>query len=60
MGQGFIEVIVRRRHRGRPSRRRVVTVELGDGTRVSIGDRVPAAFLRAVLAAVQNPAARAC
>jgi hypothetical protein len=60
MGQGFVEVIVRRRGRGRPSRRRVFTVQLRDGTRLSIGDRVPSDVIQAVMVAVLGKRTQRC
>jgi hypothetical protein len=49
---GFIEVIVRRRRRGRPSRRRVMRVTLPAGIALEIGDRVPSAMVERVICAV--------
>ncbi len=56
---GFIEVIVRRRHQGRPSRRRVMRVTLPAGIVLEIGDRVPSAVVERIIAAVL-PAQRSC
>lgn len=49
---GFIEVIVRRRHRGRPSRRRVMRVMLPAGIALEIGDQVPSEVVERIIAAV--------
>ena len=49
---GFIEVIVRRQQRGRPSRRRVMRVRLPVGISIEIGDRVPSAMVGRIIAAV--------
>lgn len=56
---GFIEVVIRRRRRGRPSRRRVLRVVLCNGIALEIGDGVPAATVARVIAAVL-PAQRPC
>ena len=49
---GFIEVIVRRRQRGRPSRRRILRVTLPAGIALEIGDRVPSAMVERIVATV--------
>lgn len=49
---GFVEVVVRRRRRGRPTERRVIRLHLRDGTRLSIGDSVPPELMRGVLRVV--------
>jgi hypothetical protein len=51
---GFIEVILRRRQRGRPSRRQVLRVRIPEGVILEIGDRVPAGLVLAVFKAVRR------
>jgi hypothetical protein len=60
MAGGFVEVVVRRCHRGRPSRRRLITVRLRDGTQVQIGDRVSGDLVAAILATVSSLSGRRC
>jgi hypothetical protein len=60
MAGGFVEVVVRRRHRGRPSRRRLITVRLRGGTQVQIGDRVSGDLAAAILATVSSLTGRRC
>jgi hypothetical protein len=45
----FLEIVLTRRRRGRPSRRRWVDLRLADGTRLRIGDGVDGALVRGVL-----------
>ena len=43
---GFIEIVVRRRQRGRPTRRRVLRLTLASGIALEVGDQVPAELVR--------------
>lgn len=52
MSDGFIEITVQRRRRGRPSQRKSTRVRLCDGTRLEFGDQVPQALMVAVIEAV--------
>jgi len=60
MAEGFIEVTVRRRKRGRSSERRKTRVVLADGTRLEFGDQVPGDLIRSVIVAVSSRRARRC
>jgi hypothetical protein len=48
MPSGFIEIVVRRRTRGRRSRRRVLRVTSRQGWQLEVGDRVPLQLVVAV------------
>jgi hypothetical protein len=52
MDEGFVEIVVQRRGRGRRSPRRLITCTLPSGIRVAVGDRVAPTLVRAVLLAV--------
>lgn len=56
---GFIEIVISRRRRGRPSRRRVLRVVLRNGIALEIGDGVPGETIERIIAAVL-PERRPC
>ena len=53
MAGGFVEVVVRRRQRGRPTRRRMITIRLGDA-QVQIGDQVSRDLALAIVTTVAS------
>ena len=52
MADAFIEIQVKRRQRGRPTKRRMVWVTLVDGTRLEFGDQVPYELVWAIIEVV--------
>jgi len=48
MPQGFVEIIVNRRQRGRPSPRRRIVFTTPAGIRCELGDQVSPALIQAV------------
>ena len=60
MAGEFVEVVVRRRQRGRPTRRRVITVRLQGGVLVQIGDQVSIDLAATILGTVARLSRTRC
>ena len=52
MADAFLEIQIKRRQPGRPTRRRLMRVTLVDGTRLEFGDQVPYELVWTIIEAV--------